>query len=827
MTEFQFPDDCHYRLLNKLGEGGMGVVYRAEDTVLRREVAIKFLIDGNKRLSRARFLREARSVSVLNHPNIATIYDFGETVGGTPFMVMELLCGPTLADLLSTRHLDRRQAFEIIESVLEALEESHRHGIIHRDIKPSNIVVTNRGAVKVLDFGLAKSMLEQNQLQNASEDLDDVATQTFTGVVLGTPLYLSPEQATGKPVDRRSDLFSVGAVLYECLAGRSAFGAPSVVEIFARIVSSKPPLPPSEFEPAVSPELDRIVLKALSRQPEDRYQSAEQFLEELRQEYNDTASDISTTHSLRSLDSWYRKLIRGSSGRDRALHTRSIQNLRTMATSSNGQRLALLCFPIALLLFVLLMISGARPSRSGPTRSGPINSIAVVPFSNETGDSSVEYFSDGFTDSLISGLSQFHYFKVISRNSVARYKGQTIDTAAVASELKVGAVLIGKITRLGDELHITAELIEAQSRSVLWNAEYTKKVSDARSVQEDILEKTVETLRQIPNEGQLSLLPKGTQDPRAYDLYVKGKWYWNKRTGDGLKQALECFQAAIDIDPNYALAYSGLADSYVINAGWAPPRESYLRAKAATQRALELDNNLGEAHSTLGFIKAHYERDWQGAEEEFRLAIRLSPNYATAHHWYAAYLIARRQFDQASQELQRARELDPLSPMINTDLGLIYFYNRQYDQAIAQLQTNRDLFPGSFPSHYFLGWAYTAAGRYDEAIAEYQKALEISKGHTMVIAMMGYTYAVSGNKAEAWKILKELEEETTHRYVAPFRFAMVYIGLGEKDLAFQWLNKAFDELDILLIYINATPFSDSLRQDPRFDQLLQRLKLNA
>jgi serine/threonine protein kinase/Tfp pilus assembly protein PilF len=741
MTEFQFPDGSHYRLLNKLGEGGMGVVYRAEDTMLRREVAIKFLNDGNKRLSRARFLREARSASVLNHPNIATVYDFGHTADGTPFMVMELLCGPTLADLLSTRDLDRTQVFKIIESVLEALEESHQHGIIHRDIKPSNIVVTNRGAVKVLDFGLAKSMLDQDQLQNASEDLDDVATQTFTGVVLGTPLYLSPEQATGKAVDRRSDLFSVGAVLYECLAGRSAFGAPSVVEIFARIVSSKPPSSPSEFAPAISPELDRIVLKALSRQPEDRYQSAEEFLDELRQEYDNTASDISTPHSLRLLDSWYRKLIRRSSGLNRAPHTISIHNPRTTATSVSGQRLALLGFPIALLLFVLLMISGARSSRSEP-----INSIAVVPFFNETNDSSVEYFSDGFTDSLISGLSQLVDLKVISRNSVARYKGQTIDTAAVASELKVGAVLTGKITRSGDELHITAELVDVHSRSVLWNAEYTRIVSEARSIQEDILEKTAEKLRKSLSEDQVSFLTKGTQDPRAYDLYVKGKWYWNKRTGEGLKQALECFQAAIDIDPNYALAYSGLADSYVINAGWAPPRESYLRAKAATERALQLDNNLGEAHSTLGFIKSHYERDWQGAEEEFQLAIKLSPNYATAHHWYGTYLTALGQLDQAAKELQRARELDPLSPMINTDLRLIYFYNRQNDQAVAQLETNRDLFPSSFPSHYFLGWAYTQAGRYDEAIAEYQKALEISKGHTMVMAMMAYTYGCQGRK---------------------------------------------------------------------------------
>jgi TolB-like protein/Flp pilus assembly protein TadD len=472
----------------------------------------------------------------------------------------------------------------------------------------------------------------------------------------------------------------------------------------------------------------------------------------------------------------------------------------------------------------VFMFIGLRPR----IEAKPIDSIAVVPFINESRDETVEYLSDGFTDSLISSLSRLPGLKVISHNSVARYKGQVIDPTVVGSELKVGAILSGKFTRVGDDLHIVVELVDTRDRSFLWGKQYDKKASEVLSVQEDIAQQTAEKLsKKLDAESKQSLLKDTPHDPRAYDLYVKGRWYWNKRSGDGLKQALQYYQQAIDLDPTYALPYAGLADAYVINAGWAPPRESYLRANAAAHRALELNSGLGEAHATLGFIKAHYERDWPAAQDEFKRAIELNPNHATAHHWYGDYFLARGEFAEALQEFERARELDPLSPIINTDIGLVYFHKRQYDLAIKHFKTVADLFPDFFPVHHHLAWAYMQKEMYKESIDEFQKALSISKGHTMVKAMLGYAYAVSGKKDEARKILKELQDYSARQYVPPYRFAVLYTGLGEKDLAFEWLNKSYDDLDILLIYVNVSPFFDSLRQDPRFDQLLKRLRLTS
>ena len=820
----------HYRLLNKLGEGGMGVVYLAEDTHLGRQVAVKFLLDGrHRRLSRARFLREARSASALSHPNIATVHDYGETAEGWPFIVMELLRGQTLSDLLGTGALTVRQSVSIIRNVLEALCEAHRHGIVHRDIKPTNIVIGERGQVKVLDFGLAKSLGDENPVGSDADvnglDADALSalpTQTLAGAVLGTPLYVSPEQATGAVVDQRSDLFSTAAVLYECLARRPAFAAPSVVEIFAQVINPVAPLPPSAFNRAVPPELDRVTLKALAKATADRYQSAEEFLEDLQSVSLPEPSTEETGDTPRqvlgpSMDSLYRKVVSRrdeSGGNHREVKSEvGVETTRRRRAAMRG-----VAGVAALLILLSVLYAYMTPAEF-------LRSVAVLPFENAGGDESIEYLNEGLTDSLIFSLSQLPDLKVISRNSVIRYKGRQVDPVEVGTSLKVQAVLTGRVKRAGDGLAIVVELIDTRDGSHLWGGEYRKSNSDFSTLQQEIARDLEGRLRQkLSAENSAMLSKRLPVNPAAYDLYLRGRWHWNKRTGEGVRQAITYFQQAIDIDSAYALAYAGLADTYVLNS-MVKPRESYMRANAAVAKALEFDNSLGEAHATLGFIKAHYERDWVGADREFERAIELSPNYATAHHWYSAALLSRGQFDRALQEIRRAQELDPLSPGINTDLGLCYFYTRQYDEAAVHFKRMTELFPDFFPAYYHLGWTYTQQRRYAEAIEQYQKALTLSKGHTMVRAMLGYAYAVSGREAEARNILRELETLAKQQYVSPYRFAVLYAGLGEKDLAFQWLNRAYDESDILLIYINVAPFYDPIREDPRFGELRQRLGL--
>ena len=822
----------HYRLLSRLGAGGMGVVYAAEDTRLGRQVAVKFLLAGrHRRLSRARFLREARSASVLNHPNIATVYDYGETEDGCPFIVMELLRGQTLADVLRTESLTVGQSVTIIRGVLEALCEAHGQGIVHRDIKPSNIAISERGQVKVLDFGLAKSLGSESGGGEGSdacgldaEALSALPTQTLAGTVLGTPLYISPEQATGAAVDQRSDLFSVGAVLYECLARKAAFAAPSVVEILAQVVNPVGPAPPSRFNQAVPPRLDRVTLKALAKTAERRFQSAEAFLEELRQmslpESDEVeAPDVPRPTSETSLDSLYRKIVSHDNESGGTL-----EKARTgvaVEAPRRRHRVASVIFAGVAVLTILLV--GMRPY----VPAKPIDSIAVLPFEDTSGDNSIQHLNEGLTDSLISNLSRVPGLKVISLGSVAKFKGRQVEPAAAGAELGVQAILKGRVSRAGDEIDVAVELFDTRDQSRLWRGQFRHRLSEVRALQQAVARGLAENLHLEPGPAAArAAAARPPANPSAYELYVKGRWYWNKFTFDAGRQAIQCFQQAIDIDPEFALAYAGLADTYVLNT-WVPSQEAYMRANAAAARALELDPTLGEAHATRGFIKSHYERDWAGAEAEFNLAIELSPGYATAHHWYAEQLLAQGRFEQAFAELKIARELDPLSPLINIEVGLYYFYTRDYDRAAEHFKMSGVLFPDFFPTHYYLGWTYTQQGMYAEAVAEYEKALALSNRHSLIVATLGYTYAVAGREAEARAALRELDEISKRKNVTPYRYALLYTGLGDRDEAFKWFERTLQERDITAINLNVTPFSDSLRQDPRFDELVRRMGLST
>ena len=813
----------HYRLLSKLGAGGMGVVYAAEDSHLQRQVAIKFLsVDPHRRLSRARFLREARSASVLNHPNIATVYDYGETEDGCPFIVMELLRGQTLFDLLAAGALPVERGVSIIRDVLEALREAHRLGIIHRDIKPSNVFIGERGQVKVLDFGLAKSLSDMNPGASGEDTLSALPTQTLDGVVLGTPLYVSPEQATRAQVDERSDLFSVGAMLYECLTGRPAFAAPSVVEILARVIDPAAPPPPSTYNRRVTGELNRITLKALAKTAAGRYGSADKFLEDLGR-----VSLVSLKPSGRpgpqaftqSVEALRRRIVSGSDALRHSLRTRGFGRLVVTEPDGRGRRRA--TWAVSAVAALALLTLGLGTFR----REEAIDSIAVLPFVNESRDERLEYLSDGLADSLMLGLSRLPGLKVISRNSVAGYKGREVDPAAAGADLKVRAVLTGSVGRSGDELSVTAELVDARDRRVLWRVRRNAKASDLVSIRQEIVRQVSETLYPglAPERVATAVRPPST-NPEAYELYMKGRWYWNKYTRENSTQALNYFNQAIDADPGFALAHVGLADTYVL-IGWVPSSESYMRAKAAVEKALSLDSELGEAHATLGFIKTHYERDWAGAEAEFKRAIELNPGYALAHQWYADYFLARGQYDRFLAEVKLAQGLDPLSASIDKDVGRYYFFTRQPDRAIEHLRRGLTLFPNFSPAHIALGEAYTQKGMYAEAAAAYEEAIAISKGNSLPVAMLAYTYARWGKEAEARAAIRDLDAIKALRNVPPTRYALVYTALGDKDAAFEWLNRAYDERDIQAAYVNVNPFYDSLRDDPRFAQFVERLGL--
>jgi len=782
----------HYRIVEKVGAGGMGVVYRARDEQLERDVALKVLPPGTlgSESARRNFRNEALALAKLNHPNIETVHEFGSQ-DGTDFLVLEFVPGQTLAQMLARGPLPEKEVIAIGMQIAAALDEAHERGIIHRDLKPANIALTTRGPAKVLDFGLAKLLHPK----------DEVTTQHLSesGGVPGTFPYLSPEQLRGDPVDARSDIHAIGAVLYEMATGQRAFNGILFSQVIDAILH-QPPISPRNLNPEISAELDRIICKCLDKEPAHRYQSAKELLADLRRLTASSARNV-VPESLRPT-----------------------VRIRKKALRYVGLGIgAVLALAVAL---VALNVRGLRDNLFG-RKPVQIHSIAVLPLSNVSGDPEEEYFADGVTDELITELAQVGELRVISRTSVMAYKGVKKPLPEIARELGVDAVVEGSVQRSGDKVRINAELIEASTDRLLWGKSYERDLSDILTLQGAIAKAIVDEIQvKVTPQEEGRLVRTQQVNPEAHEAYLAGLFYWNKRTAEGVNKSITYFDQAIAKDPSYALAYAGLADSYhsLPELTTVPIEEAFPKARTAAMKALELDDSLAEPHSALASVIEDYDWDWTGAEAEYKRAIELNPGLSNVRANYSNLLLELGRLPEALSQAKTAQELDPLSVPTNDNLCGVSYYEGDYDQSIIQCRKTLELDPMSQQAHRHLGQAYTQKKQYAEAISELKKAIELSHGSSEAIAELGYVYGVSGSKREAQQILQQLAQPVDGR-ISHYRLAIVYVGLGENDKALESLEAAVKERSPGVVHLRVSPLFVELRSTRRFQKLLADMGL--
>jgi serine/threonine-protein kinase len=822
----------HYRIVSMLGAGGMGEVYLAEDSALGRKVALKLLpsefVSNDERLRR--FVQEARAAAALNHPNIAHIYEVGEA-GGIHLIAMEFVDGETLTSKLHTDRKNLSCLLKILSQVAEGLAKAHSAGIVHRDLKPDNIMVTRDGYAKILDFGLAKVIESQNSLgagEEAPTAMMPIQPLSTAGTVMGTVGYMSPEQAQGKAVDQRSDIFSFGCILYEAATGRRAFEGDSAIDTLHKIIYGAPP-PITDFNSAAPADLQRIVRRCLAKDPEKRYQTIRDVANDLEDLRRQIASDAEAEYSAP-----VRAASAAAHGARETASAPSGASSRTPAPSISGAEYLIGGIKryrrSALIVFVLVSITavGIGYFYYAGVGAKAIDSIAVLPFVNTGGDGDTEYLSDGIAETMINSLTQLQQLRVIARTTAFRYKGKDVDPQEVGRELKVRAVLMGRVRQIGNMLTIQADLVDATTGAQLWGEEYNRRITDLLAVKQEIAREIVEKLRlRLTGQEQQQLTRHDTTNPEAYQFYLRGRYHWNKRTADGLKKAIEQFQQATALDPGFALGYAGLADCYLLLEQYAgtPASENLPHAKAAAERALQIDDSLAEAHASLASY--HYQSwEWEEAEKEFKRAISLNPNYPTARHWYQLYLRTRGRMGEALAEIKRAQELDPLSPILFVNTAFVYFMNGDIDSCMEQAQRLVELDPHFSLAYEPLGRAYIGQRKYTEAIAAFQQ--DVASDRTAyALSYLGYAYAVAGRHSEALALLKELQEKYRRRECLGQYIAMVYAGLGDKDQAFAWIEKDFQARSGFMDSVVTDPFFDSLHGDPRYDDLLRRIGLST
>jgi eukaryotic-like serine/threonine-protein kinase len=791
----------------------MGEVYLAEDIRLHRQVALKTLPDcsSGKRENLQRFLREAQAASALNHPNICTIYEVNDD-GAAPFIAMEYVVGETLDNKIKAR-MKPSQALDIALQVADAIAEAHAHAIVHRDIKPANIMVTPRGLAKVLDFGLAKKLVVESE-----DETQPIISQA--GMIIGTASYMSPEQARGNEVDERTDIFSFGVVLYEMIAGKPPFAGENAMDVISSILQREP-APLQQFVPGVSPDLERIVTKALKKDRDERYQTAKDLLVDLKEIKLELEFQNKLERTAPPNRDSHTQIIDAKSGDVK--HTTS--SAEYVASEIKKHKSA----SLAVLVLLLLAIGGSGfwYFNNRFSNASQIQSIAVLPFQNDSESGETEYLSDGMTESLITRLAQLPKLNVKARSSVFRYKGKEDEVQRIGKELNVEAILTGRIVRRGNDLTLYITLVDAATEKVLWKSDYNRSMTNLVALQSDVARDVSNKLQlKLSGADELRLTKTYTANADAYQLYMKGRFYLLKGIGRTETEiSISYFQQAIEADPNYALAYAGLADAYRGRSvgGEMPSAEFMPKAKAAANKAIEIDDTLAEAHANLGHIMFWYDWDWNAAENQHKRALELDPNSPDTLQFYAHLLSNTGRHAEALDKIKLARELDPLNLRINALESLFLLHAGQTDEAIAKLQKTLELDPNYRLTNMFLARAYSEKGMFAEAIAATNKAREISAVSSEPIAYGAYALAKSGKITEARAELDEMMGFSKTRWVPPYNFALVYNALGESDKALDHLEKAFAEKDVRMVWLKVEPKWNNLRNEPRFVELMKRM----
>jgi serine/threonine protein kinase/Tfp pilus assembly protein PilF len=796
----------HYRVERLIGAGGMGEVYLAEDDRLRRKVALKLLparfTKDEERVRR--FQREARAASALNHPNIITIYDIGESEG-VHYIATEYIDGVTLREKISGQQMSIADVLDVGIGAAGALAAAHEAGIIHRDIKPENLMLRRDGYVKVLDFGLAK-------LTD-----DGLSKDSHTGAVMGTLFYISPEQARGTQPDARSDLYALGAVLYEMITGRPPVQGDNFLDM-AWAIANRRPVPPSTVVSGVPPELDHIVLKALEKEPADRYGSMRQ----LQQDLKTLRQELEFENKLHTLDPHRRTPALGQQPTlpmtfpPRSTSTRFVR----LANVLTGTRTLVIGMAVLLAVIAVLIITGREQLFGG----NGIDSVAVLPFVNASGNPNSDYLSDGISESVIDNLSQLPGLQVVARSTVFRYKSPAADPLAVGRELKVRGVVTGQLIQRGDTLVIRAALTDVKKGTQVWGQQYDRKMSDVLAVQRELSEEITSQLRtRLTVEERKRLTRRNADSNEAYQFYLKGHYFISRYNNDeAIKRGIGLLNQAIEQDPSYALAYAGIADAYYnLSNLYLPPKEAMPRAREAARRALELDDSLAEAHASLGLVKAWYEWDFKGGEREFRRAIDLEPNDSDFHRRYANFLMAAGQLDHALVESRKAEQLDPLSAQASWDVSRALFFARRYDEALEQAKRTIELDDHFAYAYYMQAEIATERKQFAQSVQLLNKAMQLSGRTPLLVAFLGYTYAQAGQTADAQKLIAELEARPGG-YIALF-LARIKTALGQHDEALRLLQQVYNDRSESIVWLKVDPTFDALRGDARFAELLKRV----